>query len=69
MSNTSFHSNANRDTFDGLYDRLSTTWESHQQLKSKTDSIQELGASSIELDKARSAMWEWWAMNKRSGVR
>lgn len=50
--------------FDALYDNLATAWVSHEELRRAHTPLPQLAASSEELDRARTAMWSWWKMNR-----
>ena len=47
--------------FDILYSHLAKAWESHQSVRRSHRSIAELAESSLQLEQARSAMWDWLA--------
>ena len=45
--------------FDSLYHQLARAWEAHHSLKSADAAIPDLAGSSLRLDQARLAVWEW----------
>lgn len=51
------------------YERLATAWVNHEDLRRSDASIADLSRSSLALDQARSAMWDWWSDNRIQGVR
>jgi hypothetical protein len=57
-------SNTRMFEFDGLYDNLAFSWESHQKLRANQAPIYELATSSARLDEARAEMWTWWKQNR-----
>lgn len=57
------------DTFDELYQRLSSAWESHEILRSGRSHIQTLAQSRWRLDDARNEMWDWWRANRKERSR
>lgn len=66
MTNSNEHrEQENNASFDVLYHNLATTWESHQSLRFGRAPLEDLSRSSVELDQARQAMWDWWRANRK----
>lgn len=55
-------------TFDSLYHQLAQAWEAHQKNRRSHASASELGGSSLRLNEARLAMWDWHIRNS-TGIR
>ncbi len=65
MNNQIDQSEPGTRVFNMLYDDLAWAWSQHQDLRvATTTPISTLGQSSIRLEAARDAMWQWWKENK-----
>ncbi|MGH3650128.1 MAG: hypothetical protein ACRDU9_05410 [Acidimicrobiia bacterium] len=52
------------ETFDSLYRQLAEAWDSHQTLRRSETTIADLMESSLRLQQARLAMFDWKRCNQ-----